>query len=137
MSDSPTVPDADLVDDGRSVYRLEYHLLLATRRQRPFFDDVDFRARAGEMVVETCHAAGCEVLSAEFGSRTLRLHVSAPPTLSPHALVVRLRAMAGAMRAEFPALKANGGLFVRRYIATSVPASATACERFVRAVPTR
>ena len=131
------VEDAPLTDDGRSVYRLEYHFLMVTRRRRPFFADDAMRARAHALMTAIFEENGCRVEDLRIEPSTVRAHVFAPPYLSPHQLVAKLRSVAAPLRREFPSVGENGGLFVRRYIVSHVPAPATACDAFLEGVPTR
>jgi len=112
----------DLRDDGRAVYYLKYYVVLYTRRRRPFFADESAKARVGELLLATAKGLECEVAHLGVYPSSVVLHVEAPPTLSPHVLVTRLREdVAGPLKEEFEGIRRAGAVFVRRYLVTTVP----------------
>ena len=71
MSERPnppvaTTPDSpSYQDDGVVVHWLRYHVVLVTRRRRPFFEDAALAARADELVRRAAEGLGCRVAVCE------------------------------------------------------------------------
>ncbi len=140
---APTSPldtasdNESLDDDGRALHKLEYHILLVTRRRRPLFADEAPRTRCHELLMGVLDEQECRVERLAVHPSTVTLHVFAPPTVAPHILVQKLREVAGPLRAEYPEMVPGGGVFIRRYIVTTMPTSETAHDAFLERVPTR
>lgn len=147
MSTPPPSPDPpvatrrgspDYRDDGRAVYWLKYYVLLVTRRRREFFADATVRARAEELLRGVAEAQGCVLTHCRLYPSSVVLHVEAPPTLSPHVLVTRLREdTAGPLKEEFEEVRRAGAVFVRRYMVTTVPVPETDGETFEGQISSR
>lgn len=147
MSTQPAPPDPpvatrrespDYRDNGRAVYWLKYYVLLVTRRRREFFTDSVIKRRAKELLIEVAEGQGCEVTHCELYPSSVVLHVLAPPTLSPHVLVTRLREdSAGPLKEEFEEVRRAGAVFVRRYMVTTVPVPETDGETFEGQISSR
>ena len=117
--------------DGRALYWLTYHLLVVTRRRRPFFSDERIRGRCEELLAAVAADLGCEVIACEVHPASAVLHVKAPPTLSPHQIATRLRRdTAGPLMEEFAELDRSGAVFARQYMVTTVPTPETDCADF-------
>lgn len=130
----PSRPEYD--SDYRSVYWIRYYVLMVTRRRRPFFEDEKARARCEELMGEVAEQEGCRVVSCEVRPSRVIVEVLAPPTISPHSLVTRLRHdAAGPLKAEFPEIETAGGAFAHRYMVTTVPMPEGDREGFESLVP--
>lgn len=122
-------------DDGRSVSALTYYVRLVTRRRRPFFADADVRARAEALLEASAAALGCRIEACAVSPSAVSLAVTAPPEVSPHVLVTRLRHdVAGPLKEEFEDVRRAGAVFVRRYLVSTVPIPEGDDEAFERVV---
>lgn len=111
----PEVSEQPLAD-------LQYHLLWATRRRRPFLHG-DVLDRTVELLVEAADAIGVQVSRVESGSDHLIVTVEAPSDVAPALIVARLkRHSASWLRREFTELRALPSIWTRRFLATTRPA---------------
>lgn len=125
-------PSAVYDDDGRAASALVYHVVLVTRRQRPLFGDRAVAARVEELLGEAARGAGCELVGCAVEPSWVRLEVRAPPTVSPHVVVTRLRRdTAGPLKREVEAARRQGAVFVRRYLISTESVSDPDCAAFV------
>ena len=144
MSERPdppvaTTPESPLYqDDGVVVHWLRYHVVLVTRRRRPFFEDAALAARADELIRQAAEGLGCRVAACEVRPSVVRLEVEAPAGLSPLSVATRIaRGVAGPLKAESGAVRRSGAAFVHRYLVSTEPVPEGDCEAFVGRVPTR
>ncbi|PAP74207.1 transposase [Rubrivirga marina] len=125
-------------DDGVVVHWLRYHVVLVTRRQRPFFEDAALAARADELIRRAAEGLGCEVAACEVRPTHVVLEVAAPSGLSPLSVATRIaRGAAGPLKAESEAVRRSGAAFVHRYLVSTEAVPEGGCAAFVARVPTR
>ena len=126
------------LDDGVVVHWLRYHVVLVTRRRRPFFEDAALAARADELVRQAAEGLGCRVVACEVRPTHLLLEVEAPSRLSPFSVATRVaRGVAGTLKAESEAVRKSGAAFVHRYLVSTAAVPEGDCAAFVARVPTR
>ena len=126
------------VDDGVVVHWLCYHVVLVTRRQRPFFEDDELAARADELIRQAAEGLGCRVAACAVHPSWVTLEVEAPSRLSPFSVATRVaRGVAGALKEESEAVRRSGAAFVHRYLVSTEAVPEGDCAAFVARVPTR
>lgn len=132
-TDSPSYSD-----DGVVVHWIRYHVVLVTRRQRPFFADATLAVRADALIREAAEGLGCRVAACEVRPSVVRLEVEAPAGLSPLSVATRIaRGVAGPLKAENEAVRRSGAAFVHRYLVSTEAVPEGDCAAFVARVPTR
>ncbi|MGB3543747.1 transposase [Rubrivirga sp.] len=108
--------------DGRAASSLSYGVVLVTRRRARLFADEKTADRIGVLLQEAATACGCRLTSCDVKPTSVRLEVEAPPTMSPHVVVTRLRRdAAGALIEEDEAIRRRVAVFTRRYLVTTGP----------------
>ena len=125
-------------DDGVVVHWLRYHLVLATRRRKPFFEDAALAARADELLRQAAEGLGCRVAACAVHPSWVTMEVEAPSRLSPFSVATRVaRGVAGALKEESEAVRRSGAAFVHRYLVSTEAVPEGDCAAFVARVPTR
>ena len=134
-----TTPDSpSYSDDGVVVHWLCYHVVLVTRRQRPFFEDDELAARADELIRQAAEGLGCRVAACAVHPSWVTLEVEAPSRLSPFSLATRVaRGVAGALKEESEAVRRSGAAFAHRYLVSTEAVPEGDRAAFVARVPTR
>jgi REP element-mobilizing transposase RayT len=126
------------VDDGVVVHWLRYHVVLVTRRQRPFFEDAELAARADALIRQAAEGLGCRVAACAVHPSWVTLEVEAPSRLSPFSVATRVaRGVAGALKEESEAVRRSGAAFVHRYLISTESVPEGDCAAFVARVPRR
>ena len=95
-----------IVDKGRKqVYLLNYHFVWIPKRRKPVLVG-DVAKRLKELIKEKANELGLEILAMEVMPDHIHLFVSAPPTISPHQIMFRIKGYTSRiLREEFPHLK--------------------------------
>ena len=125
-------------DDGVVVHWLRYHVVLATRRRKPFFADAELAARADELVREAAEGAGCRVAACAVHPSWVTLEVEAPAGVAPSRLAtVIARGAGGTLKGESEAVRKAGAAFVHRYLVSTEAVPEGDRAAFVGRVPTR
>ena len=125
-------------DDGVVVHWIRYHVVLVTRRQRPFFEDAALAARADVLIRQAAKGLECRVAVCEVRPTHVVLEVEAPAGLSPLSVATRIaRGAAGPLKAENEAVRRSGAAFVHRYLVSTEAVPEGDCAAFVARVPRR
>ena len=125
-------------DDGVVVHWLCYHVVLATRRQKRFFDDEALAARADALVREAAEGAGCRVRACAVHPSWVTLEVEAPAGVAPTQLAtVIARGAGGTLKRESGVVRGAGAAFVHRYLVSTEAVPEGDCAAFVGRVPRR
>ena len=125
-------------DDGVVVHWLCYHVVLATRRRKPFFEDAALAARADELVRQAAEGAGCRVKACAVHPSWVTLEVAAPAGVAPSRLAtVIARGAGGTLKGESEAVRKAGAAFVHRYLVSTEAVPEGDCAAFVGRVPRR
>lgn len=132
-TDSPSYSD-----DGVVVHWLRYHVVLATRRRKPFFEDAALAARADELVRQAAEGAGCRVVACAVHPSWVTLEIEAPAGVAPSRLATTIaRGAGGPLKRESEAVRRAGAAFVHRYLVSTEAVPEGDCAAFVEAVPRR
>lgn len=124
--------------DRHSVYRIEYHLVWASKRRRRILTGT-LRDRLDAIVRDSLREMGCEVLGLEIQPDHLHLYLAATPRWSPAQLVGRVKSRsAPLLREEFVELQHMPAVWTRSFLCSteeSVPPDTIA--RYVAEQATR
>ena len=133
-----TTDSPSYLDDGVVIHWLRYHVVLVTRRQRPFFEDAALASRADELIRQAAEGLRCRVAACAVHPSWVTLEVEAPSRLSPFSVATRVaRGVAGALKEESEAVRRSGAAFVHRYLVSTEAVPEGDCAAFVARVPTR
>ncbi len=103
----------------KQVYLLNYHFVWIPKRRKPVLVG-DVAKRLKELIEEKAKGLGLEILAMEIMPDHIHLFVSAPPTISPHQIMFRIKGYTSRiLREEFPHLKRLPSLWTRSYFVSS------------------
>jgi putative transposase len=115
-----------------SVSLVNYHFIWCPRYRRKILrGEVDERLR--ELIRQISEGLELEVIALEIMPDHLHLFVNAPPTLSPHNIVARLKGVTSHhMRREFPEIARMSSMWTRSYfISTAGNVSSETVQRYI------
>ena len=109
--------------NAHATFDLKYHVILITKyRYKVLRGRIAERAR--DLIRQTCHARGVEIVRGAVSPDHIHMLLSAPPQLSPANLVQYIKGRSSRrLQAEFPELRkrywdntcGRGGIFARRW----------------------
>ena len=90
---------------SHTVFNIQYHFVFVTKyRYQVLTGEVGLKAR--ELIRQTCHAFGIEILKGVISKDHVHLLVSAPPNMAPSEIMRRIKGRSSTKLFEcFPELK--------------------------------
>ena len=117
-----------------TVSMLNYHFVFCPRYRRKIFDIPGVEARFKTVTSEKCRADGFTVLAMECHRDHVHLFLSAPPTLSPSDIMMKVKSYTSwVLRQEFPVLSKMPSLWTRSFfVSTAGDVSSETIEEYIR-----
>jgi len=102
-----------------AVYLCNYHFVWIPKRRKPVLVG-KIRERLKQIIEEVCNENGLEILTLEIMPDHVHLFLSAPPYLSPHIILRKIKGRsARILRQEFPELLKLPSMWTRSYFVST------------------
>lgn len=124
-----------IIDKRRTrhaVYLCNYHFVWIPKRRKPVLVG-EIKERLKQIIEEVCSENGWEILALEIMPNHVHLFLSAPPYLSPHIILRRIKGRsARILRQEFPELLKLPSMWTRSYfVSTAGNVSSETIKKYV------
>jgi len=115
-----------------AVYLCNYHFVWIPKRRKPVLVG-KIKERLKQIIEEVCSENGWEILALEIMPDHVHLFLSAPPYLSPHIILRRIKGRsARILRQEFPELLKLPSMWTRSYfVSTAGNVSSETIKKYV------
>lgn len=115
-----------------AVYLCNYHFVWIPKRRKPVLVG-EIKERLKQIIEEVCSENGWEILALEIMPDHVHLFLSAPPYLSPHIILRRIKGRsARILRQEFPELLKLPSMWTRSYfVSTAGNVSSETIKKYV------
>lgn len=114
------------------MYLCNYHFVWIPKRRKPVLVG-EIKERLKQIIEEVCSENGWEILALEIMPDHVHLFLSAPPYLSPHIILRRIKGRsARILRQEFPELLKLPSMWTRSYfVSTAGNVSSETIKKYV------
>lgn len=107
---------------GRTVSKINFHLVFCTRYRRKIFEIEGVEARVKKLARQICEQNDYILLEMDCQADYCHLHINVPPTTSAgEAVRILKNGIAEALLKEFPAFERTQNLWTRDYFAATSP----------------
>ena len=115
-----------------AVYLCNYHFVWIPKRRKPVLAG-KIKERLKQIIEEVCNENGWEILALEIMPDHVHLFLSAPPYLSPHIILRKIKGRsARILRQEFPELLKLPSMWTRSYfVSTAGNVSSETIKKYI------